>query len=111
MKILQADNIRYNLQPILRETDGVVGFLLAYNNDLINRELKVYDEKRNELINKYMGEEKNESKFIEEIRPLAEVEIELNFKKINEDDLIQSKLKADAVSFLMNIGMVNFKEN
>lgn len=116
MKTLQADTIRFNLQPILKEADGVTGFVLAYNNNLLNRELREYDEKRNELMNKY-GEQtengfvlKDNENFIKEISPLAEYEIEINFRKIPEEDLMNSNLKADSMAFLMNSEMVNFKE-
>lgn len=110
MKILKADTIRFNLQPLLPKTEGKVAYVLAYNNYKLMNELAVYDETRANLIEKYKVNDGGDMEgFIKEISPIADTEIKIEFIKIPVDELRNTNLSGDVISFLMNNGMVEFE--
>ena len=89
---------------------GSVGLKLMRNKRMIDDELKEYYEFEAELFRKY-GEEKdgqiviakdseNYKKFLEEITPLNDEEVEFNFRKITEDELANSGLTAEQMGVI-----------
>lgn len=103
MNYSQAEILAINLSTML-ETKGVVGFKIARNLRMINDELREYYEYKQELFKKY-GEEvdgnlvinkdsENYPLFISEIKQIAETEVNFDFRKITEDELIDSNLTA-----------------
>ena len=85
-----------------------VSYKLAKNIKSIDKELKIYEEEKQKLINKY-GEKDEEGKskvnengminildvenWNKDIKELLEIEVEINVEKINIDELAKSDLK------------------
>ena len=109
MKLSQAEALALSLNSMLN-TKGVAGLKIARNLRMINDELKEYYERKQELFRKY-GEEKgdqlvvdkdseNYPLFIKELEPLANEEVEFNFRKLTENDLAESGLTAGQMGLL-----------
>jgi len=103
MNYSQAEILAINLSTML-ETKGVVGFKIARNLRMINDELREYYEYKQELFKKY-GEEvdgnlvinkdsENYPLFLNEIKQIADTEVNFDFRKITEEELIDSGLTA-----------------
>lgn len=112
MKYSQAEILAINLSTML-ETKGVVGFKIARNLRMINDELREYYEYKQELFKKY-GEEvdgnlvinkdsENYPLFLNEIKQIAETEVNFDFRKITEEELIDSGLSAKQMSLIWEI--------
>lgn len=109
MKISQAENLAIALQT-LNDVKGVVGFKIARNLRMINDELREYYQFKQELFKKY-GEEQDgqliinkESEnfplFMKELTPLMETEVSFDFRKITEEELIESGLTSGQMSLI-----------
>ena len=112
MNYSQAENLAINLSTMM-ETKGVVGFKIARNLRMINDELREYYQFKEELFKKY-GEEvdgnlvinkdsENYSLFLNEIKQIAETEVNFDFRKITEDELINSGLSAKQMSLIWEL--------
>lgn len=109
MKYSQAENLAIALGT-LNDIKGIVGFKIARNLRMINDELKEYYQFKAELFKKY-GEEKDgqlminkESEnfplFMKELKPLMETEVNFDFRKITEEELIDSGLTSGQMSLI-----------
>lgn len=109
MKIKQADMIASLLSTML-QTKGIVGYKIARNLRMINEELKEYNEVKQELFTKY-GTEKNGTliidkgtenyeKFLEEIKPYEELDVDFDFVKFTEEDYMSGELTAEQILIL-----------
>lgn len=112
MKYSQAESLALNLSTML-DTKGVVGFKIARNLRMINDELREYYEFKQELFKKY-GEEKdgqllinkespNFSSFVSELKPLEDTEVTFDFRKITEEELIESGLSAKQMAMIWDM--------
>ena len=109
MEISQAKLLSLSLNTMMEEK-GVVGLKLMRNKRMIDDELKEYYEFEAELFKKY-GEEKegqlviskdseNYKKFLEEIAPLNDAEVNFEFRKLTEEELAQSNLTANQMAVI-----------
>lgn len=112
MKQSQAEALALSLSTML-DTKGSVGLKIARNLRMINDELKEYYQFKQELFEKY-GEEidghlaiskdsPNIGKFLEELKPLDDQEVNFNFRMITEDELIDSGLSARQIGAIWDI--------
>lgn len=112
MKIAEAEHLAEVLSTMLKEK-GVVGYKIARNLRMINDELKEYYELKQELFRKYGTEDgdriiinkdsENYPLFIKEISPLAEQEVNFDFRKISEEELMSSNLTAEQMYLLKDM--------
>lgn len=109
MKISQAENLAIALGT-LNDIKGIVGFKIARNLRMINDELREYYQFKAELFKKY-GEEKDgqlminkESEnfplFMKELKPLMETEVNFDFRRITEEELIDSGLTSGQMTLI-----------
>ena len=116
MKISQANQLSESLSTMMN-VRGKVGFKIAYNKRKIDEELKEYIRFKQELFQKY-GEEKDGllqifkgsdgyQKYLEEIAPIEDEDIKIDFRLFNEEELQDCDLTASQIYFLME----NFYEN
>lgn len=111
MTILQLEQLGYELRK-MKGIKGVVGLTIARNLRMIDDELKEYYEVKNQLFQKYgetQGDQMiinkmsdNYPKFIEEIAPYESQEVNLDFRKVSEDDLSKSELTAEQMYILLD---------
>ena len=112
MKISQAEKLKLALETML-DTKGVVGFKIARNLRMINDELQEYYQFKQELFKKY-GELKDGfysiekgtpafDEFMKEFTPLAEQEINFDFRMLKEDELVDSGLSAGQMAQIWEI--------
>lgn len=110
MKISQANQISEILNSMMN-VRGKVGFKIAYNKRKIDEELREYLRFKQELFQKY-GEEKDGmlqifkgsdgyQKYLEEIAPIEDEDIKIDFKLFSEDELENADLTANQIYFLM----------
>lgn len=115
MKISQANQLSESLSTMMN-VRGKVGFKIAYNKRKIDEELREYLRFKQELFQKY-GEEKDGvlqifkgsdgyQKYLEEIAPIEDEDIQFDFKLFTEDELGSSDLTANQIYFLLE----NFME-
>ena len=111
MKI--KNEVLVNSVQVLRKLNNAelpvrVSYKLAKNIKSIDKELKIYEEEKQKLINKY-GEKDEEGKlktkedgsinitdtenWNKDIKELLDIEAEINIEKINIDELAKSDLK------------------
>lgn len=109
MKTSQAKLLSQALNTMMNEK-GIVGLKLMRNKRMIDDELKEFYQLEAELFQKY-GEEKdgdlviqkdseNYEKFLKEVEPLYDNEVNFNFRKLTEDELAQSTLTASQMQIL-----------
>lgn len=109
MKYSQAENLAIALNT-LTDIKGVVGFKIARNLRMIQDELREYYQFKEELFRKY-GEEKEGSLvvdkdgenfplFLKELQPLMDAEVSFDFRKITEQELIESGLTSGQMTLL-----------
>ena len=121
MKISQANQLSESLNSMMN-VRGKVGFKLAYNKRKIDEELREYLRFKQELFQKY-GEEKDGvlqifkgsdvyQKYLEEIAPIEDEDVKIDFRLFTEDELESSDLTAQQIYFLMEnfYGSVNDTE-
>lgn len=112
MKISQAETLAVSLSTML-DVKGVVGYKIARNLRMINEELKDYYEQKQKLFGKY-GKEKDGQmvierdteefkKFMEEFSPIMDQEVNFDFRKITEDELIDSGLSAKQMAMIWDM--------
>lgn len=112
MKYSQAENLAMNLSTML-DTKGIVGFKIARNLRMINDELQEYYQFKEELFKKY-GEEvdgnlvvkkdsENYPLFADELKKIADTEVNFDFRKITEEELIDSGLSAKQMSLIWEL--------
>lgn len=109
MKTSQVYGYRVILRTLL-DKKGAVGLKIARNLRMIDEELVEYDNARLEIFKKYGTEEngifkierdsENYSSFLEEIEPLDNQEIELNFRKLTDEEIEKSDLTAQQILLL-----------
>ena len=115
MKISQANQLSESLSTMMN-VRGKVGFKIAYNKRKIDEELREYLNFKQELFQKY-GEEKDGllqifkgsdgyQKYLEEIAPIEDEDIKIDFRLFTEDELESSDLTANQIYFLLE----NFME-
>ena len=115
MKISQANQLSESLSTMMN-VRGKVGFKIAYNKRKIDEELREYLKFKQELFQKY-GEEKDGvlqifkgsdgyQKYLEEIAPIEDEDIKIDFKYFTEDELENADLTANQIYFLLE----NFME-
>ena len=106
MKQSQAEILSINLNEMMNER-GAIGLKLMRNKRMIDDELQEYYQFKEELFKKY-GEGKkfidpeseNGKLFLEEVMPIAEMEVNFDFRKITEDELAQSNLTANQMAVI-----------
>lgn len=109
MTNLQAENLALNLQTML-DVKGITGFKIARNLRMIQDELREYVQFKEGLFRKY-GEEKdgqlivdkdspNASEFMKELDKLNNQEVHFEFRKITEDELVESGLTAGQMALI-----------
>lgn len=102
MKYSQAEQLAISMLSML-ETKGSCGLKIARNLRMIQDELKEYYQRKEELFKRY-GEEvdgqltvkkdsPNFEEFMKELNSL-DLDVEFSFRKIKEDELIDSGLTA-----------------
>lgn len=109
MTIKEADMIA-NLLGKMLQVKGIVGYKIARNLRMINEELKEYNQIKQELFQKYGTEingqlvinklDDNYAKFMDEIKPYEEQEVNFDFKKITDEELQNGDLTAEQVLIL-----------
>lgn len=115
MKTSQAENL-LNILNTFSNVKGHLGYVLAYNADKLEKELSVFLKFKNDLIVKY-GEEKdgnyslngaseNFPKFMEELTPLLDDDVDVDLKKVTEEDLENADLTMAQSRFIRS----NFME-
>lgn len=108
MKYSQAEQLGVAMYSML-ETKGSCGLKIARNLRMIQDELKEYYQRKEELFKKY-GEEKDGQLIVEKTSPLFEefskelnaldLDVDFNFRKITEEELIESGLSAKQMSLI-----------
>ena len=107
MKLSQAENLSSSLS-LLAEIKGSAGLKIARNKRMIDDELKEYYERKQELFKKYGTQEgeflkipkENEKAFMGEMLPLSEMEVDFNFRKLTEAELIESGMTSAQMSLI-----------
>lgn len=111
MKTLQAENLLIALDEF-KNIKGKVGVRIARNKRMIEEELREYFQFKLEIFQKY-GEEKdgsliidtkgeNYKKFVEEIQPLWDEEVNFNFKTVTDEELEENgDLTSEQCEFIM----------
>ena len=109
MKITQALLLQQFLSTMLNQK-GIVGYKIARNLRMINEELIEYNKQREELFKKYGTQEGDSLKidkdsenyllFMKEMKPFDDLEVEFNFLKITQDELMNSELTAEQMLIL-----------
>lgn len=109
MKLQQADML-LNVLTTMLQTKGIVGFKIARNYRMISDELKEYNQIKQELFQKYGTEingqlvinklDDNYVKFMDEMKPYDEQEVNFDFKKITEEEFENGDLTAEQILFL-----------
>ena len=109
MKLSQADTL-LNILSTMLQTKGIVGFKIARNYRMITEELKEYNDKKMELFKKYGKEENgqlvinklddNYVKFMDEMKPYDEQEVNFDFKKITDEEFENGDLTAEQILIL-----------
>ena len=106
MKQSQAEALSIALNLMMNEK-GAVGFKLMRNKRMIDDELAEYYKFKNDLFVKYADGQNfidpNSDKgkeFIKEFQPIADIEVNFNFRKLTEDELAQSTLTASQMAIL-----------
>ena len=112
LKTIQADNLLSAFSMMMKNCKGIVGYALAKNVRLLNTELTEYNNIKQELFRKYGEEDKgqlvikkesdNFQKYLEEIKPYNDIEIEIDFMKVKEKDLIDSGLTGEEMYLLLD---------
>lgn len=112
MKISQAETLAVSLSTML-DVKGVVGYKIARNLRMINEELKDYYEQKQKLFEKYGTEKDGQmvierdteefKKFMEEFSPVMDQEVNFDFRKITEDELIGSGLSAKQMAMIWDM--------
>ena len=108
----QAEILALSLQS-MSDTKGSVGLKIARNLRMINEELREYYQFKQALFEKY-GEEQdgrwviskdspNIEAFLSELKPLEEQEVNFDFRKITEDELIESGLTAGQIGAIWEL--------
>lgn len=108
MKTSQAEQLLINLDS-LTECKGSIGFKIAYNIRKLSDELREYVQFKQELFKKY-GEEKDGQLIVEKTSPHFEeftkqlneldLDVEFPFRKITEQELIDSGLSAKQMAMI-----------
>jgi len=108
MKYSQAEQLSVAMHSML-ETKGSCGLKIARNLRMIQDELKEYYQRKEELFKKY-GEEKDGQIIVEKSSPHFEefskelnaldLDADFNFRKITEEELIESGLSAKQMSLI-----------
>lgn len=112
MKQSQAELLSIALNSMMNEK-GSIGLKLMRNKRMIDDELQEYYQFKAELFNKY-GDGKdfiepnteNGKKYIEEFQPIADMEVNFDFRKITEEELANSTLTAQQMAVIWE-SMVN----
>lgn len=110
MKVIQAESLANELRN-MHNIKGIVGLSIARNLRMIDDELQEYYEAKAELFKKY-GEEDNGQlfinkmsdnyeKFMTEIAPYEQQDVQFNFRKVSEDALAESELTAEQMYYLL----------
>lgn len=105
MKISQAENLLFFINTL--DVKGTIAFPLAVNKRKLETELKEFWDIKNSIIQKYgengiiTDKNPNFQKANEELKPYLEKEIEVNLMKVNDEDLRNSNLNIQQISFLM----------
>ena len=106
MKQSQAEALSIALNSMMNEK-GATGFKLMRNKRMIDDELAEYYKFKNDLFIKYAdGEDfidpnsEKGKEFIKEFKPIADIEVNFNFRKLTEDELAQSTLTASQMAIL-----------
>lgn len=110
MKYFEAENLANVLSEMTDKT-GIVGYKVARNLRMINDELQEYYQFKQELFKKYGTEEKdgsirieknteNYNAFMKEFEPLTNQEVEFNFRKFTQDELVESGMTAEEMMLL-----------
>lgn len=106
MKQAQAELLSIALNDMMNEK-GSVGLKLMRNKRMIDDELKEYYQFKNNLFDKYAdggnfidpNTEKGKE-YIKEFQPIADLEVNFDFRKITEDELAQSSLTASQMAII-----------
>lgn len=108
MKYSQAEQLGIAMYSLL-EAKGSCGLKIARNLRMIQDELKEYYQRKEELFKKY-GEEKDGQLIVEKSSPLFEeftkelneldLDVEFPFRKITEQELIDSGLSAKQMALI-----------
>lgn len=108
MKYSQAEQLGIAMYSLL-ETKGSCGLKIARNLRMIQDELKEYYQRKEELFKKY-GEEKDGQLIVEKTSPNFEefmkqlneldLDVEFPFRKITEQELIDSGLSAKQMAII-----------
>jgi len=108
MKYSQAEQLGIAMVSLL-DTKGSCGLKIARNLRMIQDELKEYYQRKEELFKKY-GEEKDGQLIVDKSSPHFEeftkelneldLDVEFNFRKITENELVDSGLTARQMSYI-----------
>jgi len=111
MKYSQAEQLGIAMVSLL-DTKGSCGLKIARNLRMIQDELKEYYQRKEELFKKY-GEEKDGQLIVDKSSPYFEeftkelneldLDVEFNFRKITENELVDSGLTARQMSLIWEI--------
>ena len=106
MKQSQAEILSFNLNSMMNEK-GSIGFKLMRNKRMIDDELQEYYQFKEELFKKYAdGKDvinpntENGKAFLQEFQPIADLEVNFDFRKITEEELAQSGLTASQMAVI-----------
>ena len=106
MKQSQAETLSIMFNSMMNEK-GSVGLKIMRNKRMIDEELKEYYQFKNELFQKYADGkdfiEPNTEKgqeYLKEFQPIADMEVDFDFKKITEEELANSNLTANQMAVI-----------
>ena len=106
MKQSQAEILSFNLNSMMNEK-GSIGLKLMRNKRMIDDELQEYYQFKEELFKKYAdGKDvinpttENGKAFLQEFQPIADLEVNFDFRKISEEELAQSGLTASQMAII-----------
>ena len=106
MKQSQAEILSFNLNSMMNEK-GSIGFKLMRNKRMIDDELQEYYQFKEELFKKYAdGKDvinpttENGKAYLKEFQPIADLEVNFDFREITEDELAQSNLTANQMAVI-----------
>lgn len=112
IKNIYADFLKEVIFNAMKNNDGIVGYALAKNYRLLNQELIEYQDIKQKLFKKYGKDNegtliiekdtKEYNEYLKEISKFDEIEIDIDFMKVDEEDFKNSKLTGEEMNILMD---------
>lgn len=110
INVFEADTLMNKIQGILKEVKGISAYILAKNLRLLTTELTEFEKAKRDLLEKYGDKEENTvsinsnsehfNEFVEEMKIYEQENIEVEFRKLTEEQIAESGLNGEQIFYL-----------